>query len=79
MRKFLIDSGKYKIDSIDYNYQYTEYHNKVVDEVRKIDVVYPIDIPLDIFISDKSYSELTREWSTIAVFNRELKIKLLNL
>lgn len=78
MRDFLAKSGNYNIEIIKVVYSYTQYHNKVVDEERELEIAYPIEIPLENFVANKSYVQLL-DWSLISVFERELKDKLLKL
>lgn len=78
MRNFLTKTENYNIEIIDVTYSYNEYHNKVVEENRQLEIAYPKEIPLENFIVNKSYVQLL-DWSLTAVFERELKAKLLNL
>lgn len=78
MREFLKNTGKYEIETVSVQYSYTEYHNRVVDDVREVEIAYPIEIPVNNFIANKTYSEILK-WSISSVFERELKNKLLNL
>lgn len=78
MREFLTKSGNYNIEVIKVVYSYTEYHNKVVEEERELEIAYPTEIPLENFTSNKTYVQLL-DWSLTSVFERELKAKLLNL
>lgn len=78
MRNFLIKNDNYHIQVITVNYTYHEYHDKVVEETREIEIAYPKEIPLENFLANKNYSQLL-EWSLSSVFSRELTNKLLNL
>jgi hypothetical protein len=78
MREFLHKTDKYFFKVLKVSYSYSEYHNKVVDTEREIEILYPKDIPLENFLANKTYVQLLN-WSLVSVFERELKIKLLNL
>lgn len=78
MREFIGKTGIYNIESITVNYSYTEYHNRVVDEERQIEIAYPKEVPLKNFIANKTYIQLL-DWSLSTVFEKVLKEKLLNL
>lgn len=78
MRDFLNKEQKYKIQVIKVEYSYRDYHNKVVDEIRDLEIVYPIEIPLENFTANKTYVQLLY-WSLTSVFERELQSKLLDL
>jgi hypothetical protein len=78
MREFLKKRGNYNIEVIKVTYSYTEYHNKVVEEDRELEIAYPNQIPLENFTANKTYIQLL-DWSLTSVFERELKEKLLNL
>ena len=79
MREFLTKNDVYEIRTVEYYETYSQYHNRVVDEKRTMEIAYPKEIPFDNFIAGKtSYTELV-DWSVTSVFERELKAKLLNL
>jgi hypothetical protein len=78
MREFLNKTGNYNIEVVKVTYSYNEYHNKVVDEERELEIAYPKEIPLENFTANKTYVELLN-WSLTSVFETELKSKLLNL
>jgi hypothetical protein len=78
MKEFLLKTDKYLIENISISYSYHEYHNKVVEDTKKFEIVYPKEIPLENFIANKTYAQLLH-WSISSVFERELKNKLLNL
>jgi hypothetical protein len=78
MREFLTKRGVYRTDVIKVNYTYHEYHNKVVDVERELEIAYPAEIPLENFTANKTYAQLL-DWSLTSVFQRELAAKLLNL
>lgn len=76
--KFLNKTEIYNIETVSVPNTYTEYHNKVVDEDVQIEIAWPKDLPLENFLANKTYFQLT-EWTLNAVFSRELKYKLLDL
>jgi hypothetical protein len=77
--KFLTKGDIYEIRTVEYYETYNEYHNRVVDERRIMEIAYPKEIPFENFISNKTtYTELI-PWGIQSVFNRELKAKLLGL
>lgn len=76
--KFLNKTEIYNIETVVVPNTYTEYHNKVVDEDVQIEIAWPKDLPLENFLANKTYFQLT-EWTLNAVFSRELKYKLLDL
>jgi hypothetical protein len=78
MREFLIKGGNYNIEVVKVTYSYTQYHNVIREEERELEIAYPIDIPLENFMANKTYVQLL-DWSLTSVFERELKVKLLNL
>jgi hypothetical protein len=78
MRKFLTKNGKYEIQIVSVPHQWKEYHNRVMEGVRSIEIVYPTDVPLKNFIGNKDYTQMLK-WSIPQVFERELKEKLLDL
>jgi regulatory protein YycH of two-component signal transduction system YycFG len=78
MRDFLIKTDKYHIQIIPVTYHYHEYHDKLIEDTRQIEIAYPKEIPLDNFLANKTYSQIL-EWSLTSVFNRELQSKLLSL
>jgi hypothetical protein len=79
MREFLTKNDLYEIRTVEYYETYSQYHNRVVDEKRTMEIAYPKEIPFKIFIADKSsYNDLVY-WSLTSVFRRELETKLLNL
>lgn len=76
--KFLNKTEIYNIETVSVPNTYNVYHNRVVEEEVQIEIVWPKDIPLENFLANKTYFQLT-EWTLNSVFNRELKIKLLDL
>lgn len=76
--KFLNKTEIYNIETVSVLNTYAEYHNKVVDKDVQIEIAWPKDLPLENFLANKTYFQLT-EWTLNAVFNRELKYKLLDL
>lgn len=78
MKRFLTQKGKYRIETISVPHHHTEYHNRIVEEMREIEIAYPKDIPLKNFIGNKDYNQISK-WSLREVFGRELKETLLNL
>ena len=79
MREFLTKNDVYEIRTVEYYETYTQYHNRVVDEKRTMEIAYPKEIPFDNFIAGKeTYTDLV-DWSLRFVFERELKTRLLKL
>ena len=79
MREFLTKNDVYEIRTVEYYETYNEYHNRVVEEKRTMEIVYPKQIPFDNFIAGKEgYTDLV-EWSLTSVFEREMIEKLLQL
>jgi regulatory protein YycH of two-component signal transduction system YycFG len=79
MREFLTKNDVYEIKIVEYYEAYNEYHNRVVEEKRTMEIAYPKQIPFDNFIAAKEgYTDLV-EWSLTSVFEREMVEKLLQL
>lgn len=79
MIKFILKNGQYQITTVKYTHTYTEYHNRIVEEERSIEIAYPSDIDIQNFLVGKSERVHFDKWSIQSVFERELKSKLLNL
>ena len=79
MREFLTKNDVYEIKIVEYYEAYNEYHNRVDEEKRTMEIAYPKQIPFDNFIAGKEgYTDLV-EWSLTSVFEREMIEKLLQL
>ena len=76
--KFLDKTEIYDIKTVSVPNTYAEYHNRVVEEDVQIEIALPKDLPLENFLANKTFVQLT-DWTLSAVFSRELKHKLLNL
>ena len=79
MKKFILKNGQYQITTVKYIHTYKEYHNRVVEEERSIEIAYPSDIDIENFLAGKSERAHFDKWSITSVFGRELKNKLLDL
>jgi hypothetical protein len=76
--QFLNKTEIYDIKTVSVLNTYTEWHNRAIDEEVQIEIAWPKDIPLENFLANKTYHQLTY-WTLNAVFTREFKIKLLAL
>lgn len=79
MKKFILKNGQYQITTVKYIHTYKEYHNRIVEEERSVEIAYPSDIDIENFVAGKSDRGHFDKWSIQSVFGRELKNKLLNL
>ena len=47
MKKFILKNEQYQITTVKYIHTYTEYHNRVVEEERSVEIAYPSDIDIE--------------------------------
>jgi hypothetical protein len=79
MVAFLTKDDVYEIRTVEYYETYSEYHNRVVDVKREMEIAYPKEIPFEKFIANKSTRTQLIEWSIESVFNKKIKTKSLEL
>jgi len=79
MIEFLTKDDIYEVRTVDYYETYSQYHNRVVDEKRTMEIAYSKEIPFENFIANKTTYSTLIEWNIETVFGREMKAKLLNL